>query len=90
MKTQRSAAGVRHASAWLSFVPVTTDTRLRRHSHDRPSPSVSLGIPSGLARARRNRGSRFDPFRTTRAKKPCTFDIPLWLKYPFSEYRRLG
>jgi hypothetical protein len=27
------------------FVPMTTDTRLRRHSHDCPSRSVSLGIP---------------------------------------------
>ncbi len=34
------------------------------------------------------RGSEFHPFRTTRAKSP-TFDFPLWLKYPFSEYRRL-
>jgi hypothetical protein len=33
----------------------------------------------------------FDPLQTTRAKraKSPTFDFPPWLKYPFSENRRL-
>jgi hypothetical protein len=46
-------------------------------------------IPQTGGERSHKRGSKFDPFRTTRPKSR-TFDIPLWLKYPFSEYRRLG
>jgi hypothetical protein len=29
------------------------------------------------------RGSKFDPFRTTRSTSARTFDFPSWLTYPF-------
>jgi hypothetical protein len=45
----------------------------------------SRTVETGGERSHKTR-SKFDPFRTTRAKGP-TFDFPISLKYPFCEYR---